>query len=122
MEVGSNARQFTVTGLLPEQTYVFKLVSRTAVGWGQEKEALVVTTERRGKGTRSCLPPRLASPPEWTRDEVKAPPLRSERTAALQWVRGDAQQRRLLVLSVPLLRQDFLAALRAELIGSARMA
>lgn len=52
MEVGSNARQFTVTGLLPEQTYVFKLVSRTAVGWGEEKEALVVTTERRGKRTR----------------------------------------------------------------------
>lgn len=50
VEVGSNARQFTVTGLLPEQTYVFKLVSRTAVGWGQEKEAMVVTTERRGKG------------------------------------------------------------------------
>lgn len=51
VEVGSNARQFTVTGLLPEQTYVFKLVSRTAVGWGEEKEALVVTTERRGKRT-----------------------------------------------------------------------
>lgn len=50
MEVGSNARQFTVTGLLPEQSYVFRLVSRTAVGWGEEKEAVVVTTERRGKG------------------------------------------------------------------------
>lgn len=50
VEVGSNARQFTVTGLSPEQTYVFRLTARTAVGWGEEQEALVVTTERRGKG------------------------------------------------------------------------
>ncbi len=50
MEVGSNARQFTVTGLSHEQTYVFRLTARTAVGWGEEQEALVVTTERRGEG------------------------------------------------------------------------
>lgn len=50
MEVGSNARQFTVTGLSPEQAYVFRLTARTAVGWGAEQEAQVVTTERRGKG------------------------------------------------------------------------
>lgn len=50
VEVGSNARQFTVTGLSPEQTYVFRLIARTAVGWGEQQEALVVTTERRGKG------------------------------------------------------------------------
>lgn len=50
VEVGSNARQFTVTGLSPEQTYVFRLTARTAVGWGEEQEAIVVTTERRGKG------------------------------------------------------------------------
>lgn len=50
MEVGSNARQFTVTGLSSEQTYVFRLTARTAVGWGEAQEALVVTTERRGKG------------------------------------------------------------------------
>lgn len=50
VEVGSNARQFTVTGLLSEQTYVFHLTARTAVGWGERQEALVVTTERRGKG------------------------------------------------------------------------
>ncbi|KAF6736385.1 Protein sidekick-1, partial [Oryzias melastigma] len=47
VEVGSNARQFTVTGLLSEQTYVFHLTARTAVGWGDRQEALVVTTERR---------------------------------------------------------------------------
>lgn len=49
VEVGSNGRQFTVTGLSSEQTYVFRLIARTAVGWGEEWEALVVTTERRGK-------------------------------------------------------------------------
>lgn len=49
VEVGSNARQFTVTGLSSEHTYVFRLIARTAVGWGQQQEALVVTTERRGK-------------------------------------------------------------------------
>lgn len=55
MEVGSNARQFTVTGLSPEQTYVFQLTARTAVGWGKEQEALVVTTERRGEGHTCTL-------------------------------------------------------------------
>ncbi|XP_035993338.1 protein sidekick-1 isoform X2 [Fundulus heteroclitus] len=49
VEVGSNARQFTVTGLASEHTYVFRLTARTAVGWGEPQEALVVTTERRGK-------------------------------------------------------------------------
>lgn len=48
VEVGSNARQFTVSGLTSEQTYIFRLTARTAVGWGEEQEALVVTTERRG--------------------------------------------------------------------------
>lgn len=51
VEVGSNGRQFTVTGLAPEQTYVFRLIARTSVGWGEEQEALVVTTERRGNLT-----------------------------------------------------------------------
>ena len=55
MEVGSNARQFTVTGLSPEQAYVFRLTARTAVGWGEEQEAVVVTTERRGKGHTRTL-------------------------------------------------------------------
>lgn len=49
VEVGSNGRQFTVTGLSAEQTYVFRLIARTAVGWGEQLEALVVTTERRGQ-------------------------------------------------------------------------
>ncbi|XP_076004254.1 protein sidekick-1-like isoform X2 [Genypterus blacodes] len=60
VEVGSNARQFTVTGLTSEQTYVFRLTARTAVGWGEEQEALVVTTERRERPQ----PPRKLSVPQ----------------------------------------------------------
>ncbi|XP_059902680.1 protein sidekick-1-like [Gadus macrocephalus] len=48
VEVGSNARQFTVTGLSPQQNYLFRLTGRTALGWGETQEALVITTERRG--------------------------------------------------------------------------
>ncbi|XP_028829120.1 protein sidekick-1 isoform X2 [Denticeps clupeoides] len=47
VEVGSNARQFTVTGLSPESAYVFRIVSRTQQGWGQAEEAVVITTEKR---------------------------------------------------------------------------
>uniref|UniRef100_A0A671U5A3 Sidekick cell adhesion molecule 1 n=1 Tax=Sparus aurata TaxID=8175 RepID=A0A671U5A3_SPAAU len=60
VEVGSNARQFTVTGLSSEQTYVFRLTARTAVGWGEAQEALVVTTERRERPQ----PPRKLSVPQ----------------------------------------------------------
>uniref|UniRef100_A0A3B4YMV0 Sidekick cell adhesion molecule 1 n=1 Tax=Seriola lalandi dorsalis TaxID=1841481 RepID=A0A3B4YMV0_SERLL len=75
VEVGSNARQFTVTGLSPEQTYVFRLTARTAVGWGEEQEALVVTTERRERPQ----PPRRLSVPQ---DGVESRRLR------LHWVTG----------------------------------
>ncbi|CAJ1053978.1 protein sidekick-1-like isoform X2 [Xyrichtys novacula] len=75
VEVGSNARQFTVTGLSPEQTYVFRLTARTAVGWGEEQEALVVTTERRERPQ----PPRKLSAPQ---DGIESRRLR------LQWVTG----------------------------------
>ncbi|XP_070712624.1 protein sidekick-1-like [Pempheris klunzingeri] len=75
VEVGSNARQFTVTGLSPEQTYVFRLTARTAVGWGEEQEALVVTTERRERPQ----PPRKLSVPQ---DGVESRRLR------LHWVTG----------------------------------
>ncbi|XP_069545786.1 protein sidekick-1-like isoform X2 [Brachyistius frenatus] len=75
VEVGSNARQFTVTGLAPEQAYVFRLTARTAVGWGEQQEALVVTTERRERPQ----PPRKLSVPQ---DEVKSRRLR------LHWVSG----------------------------------
>uniref|UniRef100_A0AAQ5ZPJ0 Sidekick cell adhesion molecule 1a n=1 Tax=Amphiprion ocellaris TaxID=80972 RepID=A0AAQ5ZPJ0_AMPOC len=75
VEVGSNARQFTVTGLAAEQTYVFRLTARTAVGWGEEQQALVVTTERRERPQ----PPRKLSVPQ---DEVEARQLR------LHWVNG----------------------------------
>ncbi|KAE8300407.1 Protein sidekick-1 [Larimichthys crocea] len=75
VEVGSNARQFTVTGLSPEQTYVFQLTARTAVGWGKEQEALVVTTERRERPQ----PPRKLSVPQ---DGVES------RCVRLHWVTG----------------------------------
>uniref|UniRef100_A0A3B4UYM2 Sidekick cell adhesion molecule 1 n=1 Tax=Seriola dumerili TaxID=41447 RepID=A0A3B4UYM2_SERDU len=75
VEVGSNARQFTVTGLSPEQTYVFRLTARTAVGWGEEQEALVVTTERRERPQ----PPRRLSV---LQDGVESRRLR------LHWVTG----------------------------------
>ncbi|XP_074553803.1 protein sidekick-1-like isoform X2 [Halichoeres trimaculatus] len=75
VEVGSNARQFTVTGLSPEQTYVFRLTARTAVGWGEEQEAIVVTTERRERPQ----PPRKLSAPQ---DGIESRHLR------LHWVTG----------------------------------
>ncbi|XP_029948858.1 protein sidekick-1-like isoform X2 [Salarias fasciatus] len=77
VEVGSNARQFTVTGLSSEQSYVFRLTARTAVGWGEEQEALVVTTERRERPQ----PPRKLSVPQ---DEVESRRLR------LHWVTGSS--------------------------------
>lgn len=75
VEVGSTGRQFTVTGLAPEQTYAFRLTARTAVGWGQEHQALVVTTERRERPQ----PPRKLSVPQ---EGVEA------RRLQLQWVTG----------------------------------
>ncbi|KAM8773325.1 protein sidekick-1-like isoform 2-T2 [Acanthopagrus schlegelii] len=75
VEVGSNARQFTVTGLSSEQTYVFRLTARTAVGWGEAQEALVVTTERRERPQ----PPRKLSVPQ---DSVESRRLR------LHWQMG----------------------------------
>ncbi|XP_027874470.1 protein sidekick-1-like isoform X1 [Xiphophorus couchianus] len=75
VEVGSNARQFTVTGLSSEHTYVFCLTARTAVGWGEQQEALVVTTERRERPQ----PPRKLSVPQ---DEVEA------RRLHVYWVTG----------------------------------
>ncbi|XP_049577112.1 protein sidekick-1 isoform X1 [Syngnathus scovelli] len=77
VEVGSNGRQFTVTGLTLEQTYVFRLMARTAVGWGQEHVALVVTTERRERPQ----PPRKLAVPQ---DGVEARRLR------LHWVTGSS--------------------------------
>ncbi|XP_040002524.1 protein sidekick-1-like [Xiphias gladius] len=75
VEVGSNARQFTVTGLSSEKTYMFRLTARTATGWGEEQEALVITTERRERPQ----PPRKLSVPQ---DGVESCRLR------LHWVTG----------------------------------
>ncbi|KAL4624411.1 protein sidekick-1-like [Arapaima gigas] len=49
VEVGSNTRQFTVTGLTPESAYIFRVSARTQQGWGQPEEAVVITTERRDR-------------------------------------------------------------------------
>ncbi|XP_056317966.1 protein sidekick-1 [Danio aesculapii] len=59
VEVGSNARQFTVTGLMPESAYVFQITARTLQGWGPADEAIVITTEKR---ERPQAPRRLAVP------------------------------------------------------------
>ncbi|KAJ4945194.1 hypothetical protein JOQ06_013729, partial [Pogonophryne albipinna] len=77
VEVGSTARQFTVTGLSSEQAYVFRLTARTAVGWGEEQEALVVTTERRERPQ----PPRKLSVPQ---EGVES------RHVRLHWVTGSS--------------------------------
>lgn len=44
-----SARQYTATGLKPEMVYVYRLTAQTRKGWGEAAEALVVTTEKRGK-------------------------------------------------------------------------
>nr|XP_043884140.1 protein sidekick-1-like [Solea senegalensis] len=77
VEVGSNARQFTVTGLSPEQTYLFQLTARTAVGWGEGQEARVITTERRERPQ----PPRKLYIPQ---DGVES------RSLSLHWVIGSS--------------------------------
>ncbi|XP_056136412.1 protein sidekick-1-like [Lampris incognitus] len=77
VEVGSTARQFTVTGLSQEQTYVFRLTARTALGWGEAQEALVITTERRERPQ----PPRKLSVPQ---EGVESRRLR------LYWVTGSS--------------------------------
>ncbi|XP_058645547.1 protein sidekick-1 isoform X2 [Onychostoma macrolepis] len=59
VEVGSNARQFTVTGLIPESAYVFQITARTQKGWGPPEEAIVITTEKR---ERPQPPRRLTMP------------------------------------------------------------
>jgi len=44
-----SARQYTASGLKPEMVYVYRLTAQTRKGWGEAAEALVVTTEKRGK-------------------------------------------------------------------------
>uniref|UniRef100_A0A672MXE1 Sidekick cell adhesion molecule 1 n=1 Tax=Sinocyclocheilus grahami TaxID=75366 RepID=A0A672MXE1_SINGR len=60
VEVGSNARQFTVTGLMPESAYVFQITARTQQGWGPPEEAIVITTEKRERPQ----PPRRLTVPQ----------------------------------------------------------
>ncbi|XP_066545960.1 protein sidekick-1 [Amia ocellicauda] len=75
VEVGSNARQFTVTGLSPESAYVFRISARTQQGWGQPEQAVVITTEKRDRPQ----PPQALSVPQ---EAVQSRRLR------LRWVPG----------------------------------
>ncbi|XP_065110429.1 protein sidekick-1 isoform X1 [Paramisgurnus dabryanus] len=75
VEVGSNARQFTVTGLSPESAYVFQITARTQQGWGSAEEAVVITTEKRDRPQ----PPRRLTVPQ---KGVESRKLR------LQWTAG----------------------------------
>ncbi|XP_036384090.1 protein sidekick-1 isoform X2 [Megalops cyprinoides] len=75
VEVGSNARQFTVTGLTPESAYIFRISARTQQGWGLPEEAVVITTERRDRPQ----PPKKLSVPQ---REVQS------RSLLLRWVPG----------------------------------
>ncbi|KAG7459979.1 hypothetical protein MATL_G00216340 [Megalops atlanticus] len=75
VEVDSNARQFTVTGLAPESAYVFRISARTQQGWGLPEQAVVITTERRERPQ----PPRKLTVPQ---EEVRS------RRLLLRWVPG----------------------------------
>ncbi|XP_035260908.1 protein sidekick-1 isoform X3 [Anguilla anguilla] len=75
VEVGSNARQFTVTGLAPESAYVFRVSARTQQGWGLPEEAVVITTERRDRPQ----PPKKLTVPQ---KDVRS------RALLLRWVPG----------------------------------
>ncbi|KAI7810703.1 putative protein sidekick-1 [Triplophysa rosa] len=75
VEVGSNARQFTVSGLNPESAYVFQIQARTQQGWGPPEEAIVITTEKR---ERPQPPRRLTTPQKGV----------ESRKLRLQWTAG----------------------------------
>ncbi|KAJ8389678.1 hypothetical protein AAFF_G00115540 [Aldrovandia affinis] len=75
VEVDSNARQFTVTGLAPELAYVFRVSAMTQQGWGLPEQAVVITTERRERPQ----PPKKLSVPQ---EEVRS------RRLLLCWVPG----------------------------------
>ncbi|KAJ8251126.1 hypothetical protein GJAV_G00217560, partial [Gymnothorax javanicus] len=47
VEVDSNTQQFTVTGLAPESSYIFRISARTQRGWGIQEQAVVITTNTR---------------------------------------------------------------------------
>ncbi|XP_071318876.1 protein sidekick-2 isoform X4 [Trachinotus anak] len=51
-----SARQYTVTNLKPESTYVFRITAQTRKGWGEAAEALVVTTEKRARPQPTSRP------------------------------------------------------------------
>ncbi|XP_035469228.1 protein sidekick-2 isoform X4 [Scophthalmus maximus] len=51
-----SARQYTVTSLKAEATYVFRITAQTRKGWGEAAEALVVTTEKRARPQPTSRP------------------------------------------------------------------
>ncbi|XP_010854785.1 PREDICTED: protein sidekick-2 [Bison bison bison] len=57
-----SARQFTATSLKPESVYLFRITAQTRKGWGEAAEALVVTTEKRGKNQKDSGS-QLGTPP-----------------------------------------------------------
>nr|XP_015215986.1 PREDICTED: protein sidekick-1 isoform X1 [Lepisosteus oculatus]XP_015215987.1 PREDICTED: protein sidekick-1 isoform X1 [Lepisosteus oculatus] len=75
VEVGSNARQFTVTGLAPESAYVFRISAKTQQGWGSPAQAVVITTEKRDRPQ----PPKQLSVPQ---EQVQS------RSLLLCWIPG----------------------------------
>ncbi|MGH0129283.1 UNVERIFIED_CONTAM: hypothetical protein FKN15_038666 [Acipenser sinensis] len=75
VEVGSNARQLTVTSLNSESAYMFRISAKTQQGWGPPEQAVVITTERRDRPE----PPKELSVPQ---SEVRS------RGLLLRWVPG----------------------------------
>ncbi|XP_058891430.1 protein sidekick-1-like isoform X2 [Acipenser ruthenus] len=75
VEVGSNARQLTVTSLNSESAYMFRISAKTQQGWGAPEQAVVITTERRDRPE----PPKELSVPQ---SEVRS------RGLLLRWVPG----------------------------------
>ncbi|XP_078273747.1 protein sidekick-1 isoform X2 [Rhinoraja longicauda] len=49
IEVSSNARQYSVTNLIPESPYMFRVSARTRRGWGDSVQAVVITTQTRDR-------------------------------------------------------------------------
>ncbi|KAJ8384733.1 hypothetical protein AAFF_G00199390 [Aldrovandia affinis] len=70
-----SARRHTVTGLVSELAYVFRVTAQTRKGWGEAAEALVITTQKRAR-------PQPTSRPLVPQEEVQA------RSVLLSWEPG----------------------------------
>lgn len=56
IEVGPDTRQFTASSLTPESAYIFRISAKTEQGWGTPSQAVVITTEIRGKANTYIIP------------------------------------------------------------------